>query len=289
MADHDTPPKRDPIGIVAGGGVLPDELAKALSNNQTPYFVATIKDETTASFDPAVSSAFSWGEIGKILKYFKTNNCTEIVLLGQITKRPEFASIVGDAGTMRLLPKIITAMTGGDDSLLGKVITLIENEGFSVVDIKGIAPELFLKEGLFAGPRFPKKLAPELDQALTALKDFGKHDVGQALVIENRRIIAIEGAEGTDAMLERVASLRQSKRISQKSKNGFLVKSTKIGQDRRVDLPTIGPNTIINTAAAGLIGIVGEAGSVLLAEREKIKELAKKHKIFIIGHKGEEK
>lgn len=288
MADHDTPPKRGPIGIVAGGGVLPDELAKALSNNQTPYFVATIKDETTAVFDPAISSAFSWGEIGKILKYFKSNDCTEIVLLGQVTKRPEFSSIVGDAGTMRLLPKIITAMTGGDDSLLGKVITLIENEGFSVLDIKGIAPELFLNEGLFAGPRFPKKLTPELDQALAALKDFGKHDVGQALVIENGRIIAIEGAEGTDAMLERVAGLRVSKRISQKPKNGILVKMAKAGQDRRVDLPTIGPKTIINAAQAGLVGIVGEAGSVLLAEREKIKDLAKKHKIFLIGHKVEE-
>ena len=288
MADHETPPKRGPIGIVAGGGVLPDELAKALSKNQTPYFVATIKDETTASFNPAISSAFTWGEIGKILKYFKSNNCTEIVLLGQVTKRPEFTSIIGDAGTMRLLPKIITAMTGGDDSLLGKVITLIENEGFSVLDIKGIAPELFLKEGLFAGPRFPKKLAPELDQALAALKDFGKHDVGQALVIENGRIIAIEGAEGTDAMLERVANLRQSKRICQKPKNGFLVKITKVGQDRRVDLPTIGPDTIINAAQAGLVGIVGEAGSVLLAEREKIKDQANTNKIFLIGHKAYE-
>ena len=287
MADHDTPPKHGPIGIVAGGGVLPNELAEALSNNQTPYFIATIKDETTAVFDPAISNAFSWGEIGKILKYFKSNNCTEIVLLGQVTKRPEFTSIVGDAGTMRLLPKIIAAMTGGDDSLLGKVITLIENEGFSVLDIKGVAPELFLKEGLFAGPRFPKNLDPELTQALAALKEFGKHDVGQALVIENGRIIAIEGAEGTDAMLERVASLRVSKRISQKPKNGILVKMAKTGQDRRVDLPTIGPNTIINAAQAGLVGIVGEAGSVLLAEREKIKDLAKKHKVFLIGHKAE--
>ena len=107
-------------------------------------------------------------------------------------------------------------------------------------------------------------------------------------MIENGRIIAIEGAEGTDAMLERVANLRRSKRISQKHKNGFLVKMTKVGQDRRVDLPTIGPNTIINAAQAGLVGIVGEAGSVLLAEREKIKDLAKINKIFLIGHKEEE-
>jgi len=72
MAEHGTPPKRNPIGIVAGGGVLPDELAKALTKNNTPFFVATIKDETTASFSPTISSAFTWGEIGKILKYFKT-------------------------------------------------------------------------------------------------------------------------------------------------------------------------------------------------------------------------
>lgn len=288
MADHDTPPKRNPIGIVAGGGVLPDELAKALSNNNIPFFVAMIKDETTAHFDPAVSSTFSWGEIGKILKYFKANNCREIVLLGQVTKRPEFTSIIGDAGTMRLLPKIVAAMTGGDDSLLGKVIKLIENEGFSVLDIEQIAPDLFLQDGHFAGPRFPQKLTSELDQALAALKDMGRHDVGQALVIENGRIIAVEGAEGTDAMLERVAKLRVLKRISQKPKNGFLVKMTKAGQDRRVDLPTIGPNTVLNVAAAGLVGIVGEAGSVLLAERRKIEDLAKKNKVFLIGHKVDE-
>ena len=122
MAAQDTPLKRNPIGIVAGGGVLPDELAKALLKNNTPFFVAAIKDETTASFDPAVSSQFTWGEIGKILKYFKTHNCSELVLLGQITRRPEFSSIIGDAGTMRLLPKIVTAMTGGDDSLLLSLI-----------------------------------------------------------------------------------------------------------------------------------------------------------------------
>lgn len=287
MAAQDIPPRRDPIGIVAGGGILPAELVQTLSQNDIPHFIAAIKDETTVEFASDVSRAFSWGEIGKILKYFKTHDCRDLILLGEVTKRPEFTSIIGDAGTMKLLPKIVAAMTAGDDSLLRKVIKLIENEGFTVLGIDGVAPELILKEGHFAGPSFSKKLTTDLNSALEALRDMSKHDVGQALVIENGRIIAVEGAEGTDAMLERVADLRASKRISQKPKNGFLVKTSKVGQDRRVDLPTIGPKTISNVAAAGLIGIVGEAGSILLAERETIKQLAKKNKIFVIGHKAE--
>lgn len=287
MAAQDTPSKRDPIGIVSGGGVLPAELVEILALKNIPYFVVAIKGETKVDFNPNYSEVFSWGEIGKILNYFKSNNCRELVLLGEITKRPEFSSIIGDAGTMKLLPKILTAMTGGDDSLLRKVIKLIENEGFSVLEIETVAPELILKEGNFAGPSFPRKLTAELDTALAALKDLSKHDVGQALVIENGRIIAVEGAEGTDAMIERVAKLRELKRISQKPKNGFLVKMAKANQDRRVDLPTIGPKTVLNVAAAGLKGIVGEAGSVLVAEREKVKELAKKHKVFLVGHKAD--
>ena len=168
-----------------------------------------------------------------------------------------------------------------------KVIKLIENEGFTVLEIENVAPELILNEGNFAGPSFPGKLEPELNKALAALKDMSKHDVGQALVIENGRIIALEGAEGTDAMLERVANLRELKRISQKPKNGILVKMAKVDQDRRVDLPTIGPQTVLNVAAAGLRGIVGEAGSVLVAERKKVRELAKKHKIFLVGHRAD--
>lgn len=288
MVAYDTPAERSPIGIVAGGGILPHELTAELTKNNTPFFVATIKGETTNQFDPSNSSPFTWGEIGKIIKYFKTNNCKELVLLGHITKRPEFSSIIGDTGTMRLLPKIIAAMTGGDDSLLGKVIKLIEGEGFTVLNIESIAPELFLPQGQFAGPRFPKKLTPERNQALLALRDMAQHDIGQALVIENGRIIAVEGAEGTDAMLERVKHLRASKRIAEKGKNGFLVKMSKAGQDRRVDLPTIGPNTVLNVASAGLVGIVGEAGAVLLAERDKIEVIANKNKIFLIGNKAEE-
>ncbi|MEP1441542.1 MAG: UDP-2,3-diacylglucosamine diphosphatase LpxI [Hyphomicrobiales bacterium] len=287
MVAQGTPREGDPIGIVAGGGILPIELTQTLTRHEIPYFVAAIKGETMVEFDSAISHSFTWGEVGKILKFFKKNKCNKLVLLGEITKRPEFSSIIGDAGTMRLLPKILTAMTGGDDSLLRKVINLIESEGFTVVDIKSVAPELILEEGTFAGPKFPKKIAPDLDKALAALKDMAKHDIGQALVIENGRIIAVEGAEGTDAMLERIAKLRTIKRISQKSRNGFLVKIAKSGQDHRADLPTIGPTTVLNVAAAGLAGIVGEAGSVLLAEREKITELAQKHKIFLIGHKAE--
>lgn len=278
-------PPSSPIGIVAGNGLLPLELINALKAAGTPHYIAAIKEECTAPLSTTNSATFSWGEIGKILKYFKNNECQNVVLIGGVTRRPDFTSILGDPATMRLLPKIIAAMSGGDDNLLGKVIKLIENEGFNVLGIDDVAPDLLLDEGHVAGPKFPKKLASDLQQALAALKDLGRHDVGQALVIENGRIIAVEGAEGTDMMLERVAFLRKSGRLSNGKQAGFLLKLSKAQQDRRVDLPAIGPDTVLHVKNAGLSGIVAEAGSVLLANKEKLISEAKTRKIFLYGQR----
>lgn len=274
------------IGIVAGGGGVVDELLQVLESKSQAYSVAAITDETDAKLKANTITYFKWGEIGRIISYFHDQGCKELILIGRINKRPDFQSIIGDPGTIKLIPQIIKAMSGGDDSLLQKVMKLIEAQGFKVIGIQDIASELLLGEGLYGYKKQPMHFLQDVEKGKDALKDLGKHDIGQALVIYNGRILAVEGAEGTDTMMRRIKSLRQEKRITGKKSTGLLLKAAKPNQDLRVDLPTIGPDTIELAAAAGLSGIVFEAGRVLVADQKETIKLAKRHKIFLSGEGG---
>lgn len=275
-----------PIGIVAGGGVIVGELIDVLTTHSKPCVVAAIKGEADASLTSSNIAMFEWGEIGKILSFFKKNDCKNLILIGKITKRPDFRSILGDPGTLIRIPKIVSAMTGGDDTLLRKVIGLIEEEGFQVIGIGDIAPELLLQAGSL-GKKHPNKTQRvDIEKGKEVLRDLGQHDIGQSLVIYNGRILAVEGAEGTDQMLQRIASLRQEGRITQKPNTGILLKASKPEQDKRVDLPTIGPNTAKLAAQAGLAGIVAEADCVLLAAHKETGRLIDHHKLFLCGESG---
>lgn len=275
--------EENPLGIVAGGGILVRELIEILDKKSFNHVTAAIHGEVDDDLENDSLKRFSWGEIGKILTYFKNNGCRDLVLIGRINKRPDFRSILGDPGTLMRLPKIIKAMTGGDDSLLKRVIDVIEAEGFRVVGIDEVAPELLLQRGTFGKIKPDRQLRDDIEKAKSALRDIGKHDIGQALVILGGRILAVEGAEGTDGMLRRIKELRSQARITAKTGTGILVKASKPDQDLRVDLPTIGPDTIELAAEAGLAGLVLEEGKVLVAEKTRTADMLDKSGLFFVG------
>jgi hypothetical protein len=245
--------------------------------------VVAIKGEADEATRGLASAELGWGEIGRLYTFLNKSGCRDVLLIGGVSRRPDFTSILGDLGTLRRLPAIIRALAGGDDSLLTKVIGLFEVEGFRVVGIKDVAPGLLAASGVL-GKIQPKDADwRDLQLALTATQKLGELDIGQAAVAVGGRVVALEGAEGTDAMLERCAKLREAGRVRAKNRAGVLVKTAKPNQDLRVDLPTVGPRTIERAQAAGLAGVAVEAGGALISDREETLALADAAGLFVVG------
>lgn len=272
-----------PVALIAGNGRIPLQVAHALASAGRDCRVVAIKGEADEATRGLASAELGWGEIGRLYTFLNKSGCRDVLLIGGVSRRPDFTSILGDLGTLRRLPAIIRALAGGDDSLLTKVIGLFEVEGFRVVGIKDVAPGLLAASGVLG--RIQPKDADwrDLQLALTATQKLGELDIGQAAVAVGGRVVALEGAEGTDAMLERCAELREAGRVRAKNRAGVLVKTAKPNQDLRVDLPTVGPRTIERAQSAGLAGVAVEAGGALISDREETLALADAAGLFVVG------
>ncbi len=207
---------------------------------------------------------------------------------GGVNRRPELGEVRTPLYLLLDLPRMLrTLFSGGDDKLLRLVISLIESAGCRVVGAQEVIPGLLAATGPLTIKKPDKADWKNIDAARKGALALGRLDVGQGAVAVSGRIIALEGAEGTDAMIDRVAELRRSGRISAKKK-GVLVKFCKPQQDERADLPSIGTTTIENMARAGLSGVAVEAGRSLVLEREKAIARANELGVFIVGITREE-
>jgi hypothetical protein len=225
-----------------------------------------------------------WGQIGKVEALIEAHGGREIVLIGAVDRRPDFSNIGVDLGALRYLPRIIKGMIGGDDTVLGNLVKGLEERGFRVVGAHEVAPSLVASEGRVAGPEIGSADRADALLAMTAARAIGALDIGQAAVAVGARVVALEAAEGTDAMLERVAALRANGRAKWSGRAGVLAKRSKPQQDLRVDMPAIGPRTVEAVVRAGLAGIAIEAGRVMIAERTKTVALASRTGTFIVAH-----
>lgn len=274
---------RAPLGLIAGGGQLPLEILADLKARGEPVLTIAIKGETEPALAAQADHELGWGQIGQLFKALHAAGCDRVILIGGITRRPDFTSILGDLGTMRRLPTIVKAMVGGDDSLLTRVIRIFEGENLQVVGVADVAPGLLASGGVISGGALDVGSSEDMHLAYQAVRRLGELDIGQAAVAVGGRVIALEGAEGTDAMLQRCADLRANGRVRAKGAVGVLVKAAKPGQDLRVDLPAIGPRTIDLARAAGLAGIAVEAGRSLIAGRAATLAAARASGLFVYG------
>jgi DUF1009 family protein len=223
--------------------------------------------------------------LAKSAKFFDAlgeRGIVEVAAVGAI-KRPELADIRVDFGAVRRLPALTALFGGGDDRLLAGVAKLLEKEGLKLVGVHAIAPQLLAPEGALTR-RAPS--AQALDDArlgarvIEALSPF---DVGQAVVVAKGRVVAIEAAEGTDAMLARFAEMRASGRLSLKGRVGVLVKAPKRDQEMRLDMPAVGLKTIEAAERAEMEGVVLAAGKVLLIDRDACGRAADEASLFLYG------
>ncbi|MET1410632.1 UDP-2,3-diacylglucosamine diphosphatase LpxI [Roseibium sp. HPY-6] len=271
------------LALIAGNGDLPGQIADALTMAGRDFEIVAIKGEADAATRERASAELGWGEVGRLYSFLDETGCRDVLLIGGVSSRPDFTSIFGDFGTLKRLPTIIRALTGGDDSLLTKVIRLFEIEGFRVVGIKDVAPQLLASSGVLGRVQPSSDDMHDLDLAMRATEKLGELDIGQAAVAVAGRVVALEGAEGTDAMLERCCELKRNGRVRTKGRAGVLVKTAKRDQDFRVDLPTVGPRTIELAVAAGLAGIAVEAQGALIANKDETLQKADASDIFVLG------
>ena len=276
-------PGGGPLAIICGGGSFPGAVADAVAARGRRPVMFGIKGWA----DPAVIGrhVHHWialGQAGRFFRLARAENCREVLFIGTVL-RPPLTALRLDWHTIKLMPRVIRFFRGGDDKLLSGVAGVAESGGLRVVGVRDVAPELFVPEGVLGRERPSPRDHGDIDHALKLIATLGPFDVGQAAVVANGHVIAVEAAEGTDHMLARIVELRRLGRVTAPAGAGVLVKAPKPGQDRRFDLPSIGPRTIVLAAEAGLAGLAVTAGSTMIAQAQETIESADRERIFVIG------
>jgi len=264
------------LGMIAGGGMMPVEIINHCNAIGREIFVIGIEPfakEEELKDAPHIYAKI--GEAGKMLKAFKNNNVYEIVLAGGI-KRPSFKEMIPDWEGVKIVTKLAVKRMS-DDKLFRAVMDEIESRGFKVVGIEEVVPDMMFSEGIYGSVKPTADDMDDIKRGITVAKALGAVDVGQAVVVQEGMVLAVEAIEGTDMMLSRASMLRKE------GKAPIMVKVLKPGQDMRVDLPAMGLQTIEQLKKYGIKGMAVEAGGILLIEREAVIKMADKEGIFIIG------
>jgi DUF1009 family protein len=254
------------IGILAGGGRLPLMIAESVAARGESVHIIAIVGEA----DPAIArfphTWVNWGQIGRMVATLRAEGADQLVIAGGV-KRPDLWRIRPDVGFFMNLPQIVSLLAGGDDSVLTRVVRFFEAKGLSIRGVHEVAPDLLAGAGRLGGVALGRKDCADAELGFAVRQALGAVDAGQAVVVAQGEVLAIEGAEGTDAMLQRVAALPGRRALG--ARCGVLAKGPKPGQELRVDMPAIGPRTIEQAVAAKLAGVVVEAGAVLILDRDE--------------------
>lgn len=274
------------VALVCGGGTIPPVVAAAVTARGRRAVVFALRGWAEADF--VARYPHHWialGQAGRFFRLVRAEGCRDVVFIGTLL-RPALRDIRFDWGTLRLLPRIPGLFRGGDDRLLSGVGAILEEQGLRLVGAHELAPEILMPAGQTTRRAPSERDRADIARALDVLAAIGPLDVGQAVVVADGYVVAVEAAEGTDAVLERVAALRKSGRLKTPSGVGVLVKAPKPGQDHRFDLPSIGPRTVDGVAAAGLAGLAIAAGGAIVADPGETVRLADHRNVFLFGLTG---
>lgn len=272
-----------PIAVIAGAGKLPEAIAQTLKTHGRDVFVVAVDGEADRGFDGFPTRRLPMGAAGRLLQSLRENNCTDIIMAGQF-RRPRFSEIEFDFGTLKLaLSSLLSLRFGGDDQVVSRIVRLFEAEGFRIVGPREVVPDMISTKGPFGRHRPSGDALADIEIGAAAIRHLGSLDIGQSLAVHDRRIIAVEAAEGTDAMIRRCEELRANGRLNAPVPSGVLVKMTKPGQETRLEMPVIGPETVDAAIQAGLSGLAVEAGGVIVVDRNRVAELGDKAGLFVYG------
>ena len=264
------------IGIVAGSGDMPERVIAACRHGGRDPFVIGLRDQADpASFSQPPQAWIRVGEAGKGIGLLKSAGANEVVLVGGVS-RPSLRALRPDAWTARFLMRIGPAWHR-DGSILDAIARALEEEGLRVVAPEALAASLAARARVY-GRRAPNETdRADIARGFEVARALGALDIGQGTIVQQGRVIGVEAAEGTDALIERCGPLLSP------GEGGVLVKACKPGQDVRIDLPAIGPRTVANAARIGLAGIAVEAGRALVLDADTVARDADSAGLFVIG------
>lgn len=268
------------IGIIAGGGTLPGEVANSVVARGGSVVIVAVEGTEATGISQFSPVTVNWARVGSAIRIFKKAGVRDVVILGSF-RLPGLLSAKPDATFFAILPAVLRILrAGGDDAVLRGLIKLLEGNGLRIIGAGDAAPELLIGEGLITGPEPSPQNRQDAALGFALIRALGQFDIGQAAVVSDGKIIAIEGVEGTDRMLQRVRDLKSGR-------GGVIVKRPKPGQELRIDLPTIGPKTVENAKAAGLDGVAVLANNVLVADKGTLIATARTTDLFVAGFRDD--
>jgi DUF1009 family protein len=269
-----------PVGIIAGKGVLPLHLSRRLAADGRKVILAEMEGFEADNPDGLPCIRFRPEKMGALFRALRDQGVHEVAFAGAV-RRPRLDPAKFDFKTLTLAPRLIKAIAAGDDGTLRAVLSIFEAEGFSVRAAHDLVPDLLPQAGQLARARPDDRSIKDASRAARIVAALAAADVGQGAVVAQGVALAVEAAPGTDAMLDWVAGPAGALRPDPSGPGGVLYKAAKPGQDRRVDLPVIGPGTVVAAARAGLAGIAIEAGGVMVLERANVVAAADAAGLFV--------
>jgi DUF1009 family protein len=270
-----------PLGLIAGNGRLPFEVAEAARAHGTPCAIVAIEDNTDPAIEKLASAGIAWiaaGELGRLIEFLRGVGAEEVVFAGGVVK----LEMLRDPARLRPDARALALLSGlrerGDDALLRAVAGALEAEGMRVVESTLHLGDRMTPVGPLAGGEPSPELRRDLELGLRVARTLGVHDVGQSVVVKAGAVLAVEAVEGTDAAIRRGAALG--------GRGAVAVKAAKPRQDLRFDVPAIGPRTLDLAVEVGLAAIGLEAHRTLVLERERTLAAARAAGIAVVGLEG---
>ena len=267
------------LALISGGGALPVEIARYLKQAQRPYTVIRIEGLSDPELSDHPGYTLGLGDFPKLFEILAEEQAKAVTMCGYV-QRPDFNAMQKD----QHLQGIQSAGRGGDDSLLRQVAKVIASQGYHIEGAHEANPDLLIGCGLQVGPDPSPEAMEDAQEAMRVAAAIGTLDIGQAVVVAGRITLAVEAQEGTQAMLGRIATLNPALRGTLVNRKGVLAKLAKPIQDLRLDMPTIGLQTIEDAAGAGLCGIVAKSHALLIVDKPAVFARAAELGVFIYGH-----
>ncbi len=269
----------DRLGIIAGNGDLPLLILEECKKKNITPFIAIMKDfADVEKYKNFQNITIGFGDVGKTIAFFKKNNVKNLVFAGGV-KKPNIKTIFPDFKGFFLLLKLLKNKVFGDDTILQTTIQFLEKQGFNVMSVEEILSDIKIKEGIVGNVKWPNNdYIYDINLGVKVLKQMGDLDIGQSVVIQNGIVIGIECIEGTEKLIERCGQLKYTT-----GRKPILVKIKKTTQTKKIDLPSIGENTIDQIKNAGFAGIAFDCNSGLVINKQTVIEKANENKIFIYG------
>lgn len=263
------------LGIIAGSGRLPALLLDHCRHAGVHPFIIALKGQADpALYNGQAHVVLRLGAAGDLFRVLREQYIEDVVMIGAVRK-PSLMDLRPDFYAARFLARVgFSAL--GDNSLLSAIKKQMEREGIRVHGVHKFLPDILMSDGLVGGPPPDTWQMRDIDVGIAASQALGRDDLGQSVIVLNGKVIGEEGPAGTDALIG-----------THGAPGAILVKTCKPQQDRDIDLPTIGPDTVMACAKKGMAGIALQSGSAFIVDRDNVRDLAERHGLFVVGIRAE--